>query len=97
MLRNSGLLNQDKVITARGPEFEPPLNSFIYAIELSNAIQIQVPSLDHLDYVKSFFKTMQIAAKKTEKMPYLDIFVKYHVEQIHVERGRYDTKVDFEF
>jgi hypothetical protein len=62
MLRNSGLLNQDKVITARGPEFEPPLNSFIYAIELSNAIQIQVPSLDHLDYVKSFFNTMQTAA-----------------------------------
>ena len=38
ILRNSGLLDQDKVIPAKSHQLIPPLSSLLYAIELANAI-----------------------------------------------------------
>ncbi len=80
----AGLLDQDKVVTLRRRVCSstkcvevPPFNSFLYAIELSDAIQIQVDSLSHLDFIQPFFDFMKFAyaSLKKDKIHAIDIMV----------------------
>ena len=63
VLPNSGLLDQIKVITIKAPtENYPdclPVDSFKYALELADSIQIQVNAY-HIKYAKLIFNIIQL-------------------------------------
>ena len=63
-LPKSGLLDQTKVITIKAPTGDYPdylpVNSFKYAIELADQIQIQV-NANNLKYAKSIFNLIELA------------------------------------
>ena len=63
MLPNSGLLDQIKVITIKAPSDNYPdylpVDSFKYALELADSIQIQVNAY-HLKYAKLIFNIIQL-------------------------------------
>ncbi len=92
------MLDQDKVITVKTPYYSehvpdiPPANSFFYAIQLSTAIQIQVASFDHLDYAKFFFNLMKLTSLKVDRMPMIDVFIKYTFKDLY-KNHRYLTEV----
>ena len=77
------MLDQEKVITFKKSELSdfypevPPVNSFLYALELSTAIKIQVASFDHLNYAKSVFNLMKLTSLKVDRMPMIDVLIKY--------------------